>query len=143
MEAFYPAVNLLNRFLSEMKVEPKHIECVGLSSFYLAAKSVEEQRSVSLASDLIQIISIVHGSDFMRMEKTVLGKVCWEVKAPTAFQFLQLCYKFFQKNSPFKRKNSLKFERLETLSLRHITAESYFLKQSFLRWPIYHCYVKT
>ena len=35
-ETFFIAVNLLDRFLSKMKVQPKHLECAGLSCFYRA-----------------------------------------------------------------------------------------------------------
>uniref|UniRef100_A0A4W2C4Q6 Cyclin G1 n=2 Tax=Bos TaxID=9903 RepID=A0A4W2C4Q6_BOBOX len=52
-------------------------------------------------------------SDLMRMEKIVLEKVCWKVKATTAFQFLQLYYSLLQENVPHERKSSLNFERLE------------------------------
>lgn len=39
----------------------------------------------------------------MRMEKIVLEKVCWKVKATTAFQFLQLYYALLQENLPYER----------------------------------------
>ncbi|EHB14531.1 Cyclin-G1 [Heterocephalus glaber] len=52
-ETFFLAVNLLNRFLSKMQVQPKHLGCIGLSCFYLAVKSIEEERNVPLATDLI------------------------------------------------------------------------------------------
>ncbi|XP_044767640.1 LOW QUALITY PROTEIN: cyclin-G1-like [Neomonachus schauinslandi] len=113
-ETFSLAVNLLDRLLSKMKVQPKYLECVGLSCFYLAVKSIEEERNVQLTTDLIQINQYrVKVSDLMRMEKIVLEKMCWEVKATTAFQFLQLYYSLIQENLPIKRRNSLNFERLE------------------------------
>ncbi|VFV35234.1 cyclin-g1 isoform 1 [Lynx pardinus] len=113
-ETFSLAVNLLDRFLSKMKVQPKHLGCVGLSCFYLAVKSIEEERNVPLATDLIRISQYRFTvSDLMRMEKIVLEKVCWKVKATTAFQFLQLYYSLIQENLPIERKNSLNFERLE------------------------------
>nr|KAF6446176.1 cyclin G1 [Rousettus aegyptiacus] len=113
-ETFSLAVNLLDRFLSKMKVQPKHLGCVGLSCFYLAVKSIEEERNVPLATDLIRISQYRFTvSDLMRMEKIVLEKVCWKVKATTAFQFLQLYYSLIQENLPFERRNSLNFERLE------------------------------
>ncbi|XP_007474035.1 cyclin-G1 isoform X2 [Monodelphis domestica] len=112
-ETFSLAVNLLDRFLSKMKVQPKHLGCVGLSCFYLAVKSTEEERNVPLATDLIRISQYKFTvSDLMRMEKIVLEKVCWKVKATTAFQFLQLYYSLIHENLPFERKN-LSFERLE------------------------------
>ncbi|XP_042639322.1 cyclin-G1-like [Orycteropus afer afer] len=114
MEKFSLAVNLLDRFLSKMKVQPKHPGAVGLSCFYLAVKSTEEERNVPLANDLNQISQYRFTvSDLMRMEKILLEKVCWKVKATTAFQFLQLYYSLIQENLPFERRNSLNFERLE------------------------------
>lgn len=113
-ETFSLAVNLLDRFLSKMKVQAKHLGCVGLSCFYLAVKSIEEERNVPLATDLIRLSQYRFTvSDLMRMEKIVLEKVCWKVKATTAFQFLQLYYSLIQETLPFERRNDLNFERLE------------------------------
>uniref|UniRef100_A0A9L0RC23 Cyclin-G1 n=1 Tax=Equus caballus TaxID=9796 RepID=A0A9L0RC23_HORSE len=88
-ETFSLAVNLLESFLSKMDVPPKQLGCVGLSCFYLAVKSIEEERNVPSATDLIQISQYRFTvSDLVRKEKIVLEKVCWKVKAATAFQFL-------------------------------------------------------
>ncbi|KAL0622756.1 Cyclin-G1 [Plecturocebus cupreus] len=74
-ETFSLAVDLLDRFLSKMKVQPKHLGCVGLSCFYLAFKSTEEEQNVPLATDLIRISQYrFMVSDLMRMEKIVLEK---------------------------------------------------------------------
>nr|XP_051713420.1 cyclin-G1-like [Oryctolagus cuniculus] len=109
-ETFSLAVNLLDRFLSKMKVQPEHLGSVGLSCFYSAVKSIEEERNVPLATDLIRISQYRFTvSDLMRMEKIVLEKVCWKVKATTAFQFLQLYYSLIQENLPFERRNNLNF----------------------------------
>ena len=54
-ETFSLAVNLPDRFLSKMKVQPKHIGCVGLSCFYLAVKSTEEESNVALVTDLLRV----------------------------------------------------------------------------------------
>ncbi|XP_060053046.1 cyclin-G1 isoform X2 [Erinaceus europaeus] len=113
-ETFSLAVNLLDRFLSAVKVQPKHLGCAGLSCFYLAVKSVEEERNVPLAADLIRISQYRFTvSDLMRMEKIVLEKVCWKVRATTAFQFLQVYYSLTREKLPLERKNCLNFERLE------------------------------
>lgn len=70
----------------------------------MAVKSIEEERNVPLATDLIRISQYRFTvSDLMRMEKIVLEKVCWKVKATTAFQFLQLYYSLIQENLPFER----------------------------------------
>ncbi|NWR14750.1 CCNG1 protein, partial [Emberiza fucata] len=114
-ETFSLAVNFLDRFLSKMKVQPKHLGCVGLSCFYLAVKASEEERNVPLATDLIRISQYRFTvSDMMRMEKIILEKLCWKVKAITAFQFLQLYHSFIQENLSCERRKYLNFERLET-----------------------------
>ncbi|NXE64841.1 CCNG1 protein, partial [Calcarius ornatus] len=114
-ETFSLAVNFLDRFLSKMKVQPKHLGCVGLSCFYLAVKASEEERNVPLATDLIRISQYRFTvSDLMRMEKIILEKLCWKVKAITAFQFLQLYHSFIHENLSCERRKYLNFERLET-----------------------------
>ncbi|NWZ98285.1 CCNG1 protein, partial [Nesospiza acunhae] len=114
-ETFSLAVNFLDRFLSKMKVQPKHLGCVGLSCFYLAVKATEEERNVPLATDLIRISQYRFTvSDMMRMEKIILEKLCWKVKAITAFQFLQLYHSFIRENLSCERRKYLNFERLET-----------------------------
>ncbi|XP_038006039.1 cyclin-G1 [Motacilla alba alba] len=114
-ETFSLAVNFLDRFLSKMKVQRKHLGCVGLSCFYLAVKASEEERNVPLATDLIRISQYRFTvSDMMRMEKIILEKLCWKVKAVTAFQFLQLYHSFIYENLSCERRKYLNFERLET-----------------------------
>ncbi|KAJ7395359.1 Cyclin-G1 [Pitangus sulphuratus] len=114
-ETFSLAVNYLDRFLSKMKVQPKHLGCVGLSCFYLAVKASEEERNVPLATDLIRISQYRFTvSDMMRMEKIILEKLCWKVKATTAFQFLQLYHSLILENLSCERRKCLNFERLET-----------------------------
>ncbi|XP_067422688.1 cyclin-G1 isoform X1 [Emydura macquarii macquarii] len=113
-ETFSLAVNFLDRFLSKMKVQPKHLGCVGLSCFYLAVKATEEERNIPLATDLIRISQYRFTvSDMMRMEKIVLEKLYWKVKATTAFQFLQLYHLLIHENLSCERRKHLNFERLE------------------------------
>ncbi|XP_074865495.1 cyclin-G1 [Carettochelys insculpta] len=113
-ETFSLAVNFLDRFLSIMKVQPKHLGCVGLSCFYLAVKATEEERNIPLATDLIRISQYRFTvSDMMRMEKIVLEKLYWKVKTTTAFQFLQLYHSLTYENLSCERRKHLNFERLE------------------------------
>lgn len=114
-DTFSVAVNLLDRFLSKMKVQPKHLACVGLVCFYLAVKATEEEKNVPLAMDLIRISQCRFTvSDMMRMEKIVLEKLCWKVKAVTAVNFLRLYYMLVLENSSScERAKMLNIERLE------------------------------
>lgn len=79
------------------QIQPKHLSCVGLCCFYIAVKSSEEERNVPLANDLIRITqNRFTVSDMMRMEKIIMEKLYWKVKAPTALHFLRLFHSHVQ-----------------------------------------------
>ncbi|XP_056150403.1 cyclin-G1 [Lampris incognitus] len=113
-ETFSLAVSLLDRFLSVMKIQPKHLSCVGLCCFYLAVKSTEEEKNVPLANELIRISqNRFTVSDMMRMEKIIMEKLHWKVKAPTALRFLRLFHHHIQEQFDNESKKILSLERLE------------------------------
>ncbi|XP_018426820.1 PREDICTED: cyclin-G1 [Nanorana parkeri] len=110
-ETFSLSVNLLDRFLAKMKVQPKHLGCVGLTCFYLAVKATEDERNVPLATDLIRISQYKFSVfDMMRMEKIVLEKLGWKVKATTAVVSFYLYMSLFLP----PRQKLFTLERLET-----------------------------
>ncbi|KAJ8276221.1 hypothetical protein COCON_G00079730 [Conger conger] len=112
-DTFSLAVSLLDRFLSVMKIQPKHLSCVGLCCFYIAIKSSEEE-NVPAASELIRISqSRFTVSDMMRMEKIILEKLHWKVRAPTPLLFLRLFHSFILQQLDMDSKKSLNIERLE------------------------------
>uniref|UniRef100_A0A3P9KMQ7 Cyclin G1 n=1 Tax=Oryzias latipes TaxID=8090 RepID=A0A3P9KMQ7_ORYLA len=114
-ETFSLAVSLLDRFLSVMKIQPKHLSCVGLCCFYIAIKSSEEEKNVPLANDLIRISqNRFTVSDMMRMEKIVMEKLYWKVKAPTTLHFLRLIHSHIQEQLDSESKMILSIERLES-----------------------------
>ncbi|XP_018531250.1 cyclin-G1 [Lates calcarifer] len=113
-ETFSLAISLLDRFLSVMKIQPKHLSCVGLCCFYIAIKSSEEEKNVPLANDLIRISqNRFTVSDMMRMEKIIMEKLYWKVKAPTALRFLRLFHSHIQEQLDTESKKILTLERLE------------------------------
>ncbi|KAE8286055.1 Cyclin-G1 [Larimichthys crocea] len=113
-DTFSLAISLLDRFLSVMKIQPKHLSCVGLCCFYIAIKSSEEEKNVPLANDLIRISqNRFTVSDMMRMEKIIMEKLYWKVKAPTALRFLRLFHSHIQEQLDAESKKILSLERLE------------------------------
>lgn len=113
-ETFSLAISVLDRFLSVMKIQPKHLSCVGLCCFYIAVKFSEEERNVPLANDLIRISqNRFTVSDMMRMEKIIMEKLYWKVKAPTALRFLRLFHSHIQEQLDAESKKILSIERLE------------------------------
>lgn len=86
------------------QIQPKHLSCVGLCCFYIAVKSSEEEKNVPLANDLIRISqNRFTVSDMMRMEKIIMEKLYWKVKAPTALRFLQLLHSHIQEQLSSER----------------------------------------
>ncbi|XP_061786320.1 cyclin-G1 [Nerophis lumbriciformis] len=113
-ETFSLAISLLDRFLSVMKIQPKHLSCVGLCCFYIAAQSSEDKKSVPLAADLIRISqNRFTVSDMMRMEKIIMEKVNWKVKAPTSLRFLRLFHSYVQEQLGTESDDILSLDRLE------------------------------
>lgn len=114
-ETFSLSVNLLDRFLAKMKIQPKHLGCVGLTCFYLAVKTTEEERNVPLATDLIRISQYKFTvCDMMRMEKIVLEKLGWKVKTTTAYHLLQIYHSLVLENLSSERQKLFTLEHLET-----------------------------
>ncbi|CAL8333514.1 unnamed protein product [Gadus morhua 'NCC'] len=113
-ETFSLAVSLLDRFLSIMKIQPKHLSCVGLCCFYIAVKSSEEERNVPLPNDLIRITqNRFTVSDMMRMERIIMEKLYWKVKAPTSLHFLRLLHGQVQSQLSTDGRKILSLDRLE------------------------------
>uniref|UniRef100_A0A3B3ZTG6 Cyclin-like domain-containing protein n=1 Tax=Periophthalmus magnuspinnatus TaxID=409849 RepID=A0A3B3ZTG6_9GOBI len=95
-QTFVQSVNLLDRFLTIMKVQPKHLPCIGVCCLHIAAKMVEEENNISPTHELIRISqSKFTVSDLGRMEKIISEKLSVEPKAVTALTFLHLYYRAF------------------------------------------------
>lgn len=91
-------------FSIPLQIQAKHLSCVGLCCFYIAVKSSEEEKNVPLASDLIRISqNRFTVSDMMRMEKIIMEKLYWKVKAPTALRFLRLFHSHVQEQLSAER----------------------------------------
>uniref|UniRef100_A0A803J8I6 Cyclin G2 n=2 Tax=Xenopus tropicalis TaxID=8364 RepID=A0A803J8I6_XENTR len=113
METFVLAVNILDRFLAIMKVKPKHLSCIGVCCFQLAAKVVEEDCNIPSVHDVIRISQCkCTVSDMNRMEKIISEKLHFEFKATTALTFLHLYHTVVLCHSS-KRKEVLNLDKLE------------------------------
>ncbi|XP_056143808.1 cyclin-G2-like [Lampris incognitus] len=110
---FVQAVNLLDRFLAIMKVQPKHLPCIGVCCFHIAAKMVEQECDISPTHELIRISqSKFTVSDLCRMEKIISEKLNLEPNAVTALTFLNLYHSTFASMSA-RREEILSIGRLE------------------------------
>ncbi|XP_074848127.1 cyclin-G2 [Carettochelys insculpta] len=112
-ETFVLAVNILDRFLALMKVKPKHLSCIGVCCFLLAAQVVEEECNIPSIHDVIRISQCkCTVSDLKRMEKIISEKLHFEFKATTALTFLHLYHTIVRCHTS-QRKEVLNLDKLE------------------------------
>ncbi|XP_035247408.1 cyclin-G2 [Anguilla rostrata] len=112
-QTFVQAVNLLDRFLAMMKIQPKHLSCIAISCLHIAAKLVEEECNISSSHDLIRISQCKFTiSDLNRMEKIISEKLNFQCKAVTAFTFLHLYHEITLLHTS-ERKPHLSLDKLE------------------------------
>ncbi|KAM5284258.1 cyclin-G2 isoform 1-T2 [Hipposideros larvatus] len=112
-ETFVLAVNILDRFLALMKVKPKHLSCIGVCCFLLAARIVEEECNIPSTHDVIRISQCkCTASDIKRMEKIISEKLHYELEATTALNFLHLYHTIVLCHTS-ERKEILSLDKLE------------------------------
>ncbi|KAK6322872.1 hypothetical protein J4Q44_G00076640 [Coregonus suidteri] len=112
-QTFVLAVNLLDRFLAMMKVQPKHLACISISCLHIAAKAVEEECNLSSTNELIRISQCKFTvSDLTRMEKIISEKLNFQLKAITALTFLHLYHRITLSHTS-DRKEALNLDTLE------------------------------
>ncbi|KAM7369370.1 hypothetical protein PAMP_013642 [Pampus punctatissimus] len=112
-QTFVLAVNLLDRFLAMMRIQPKHLSCVSLSCLHMAAKVTEEECNLTPTDELIRIGQCRFTvSDLGRMENIIAEKLNFKSKAITALTFLHLYQQILLSHST-DRKETLSLEKLE------------------------------
>ncbi|XP_026154037.1 cyclin-G2 [Mastacembelus armatus] len=112
-QTFVLAVNLLDRFLATIRIQPKHLSCVSLSCLHMAAKVTEEECNMTPTEELIRIGQCKFTvSDLSRMEKIITEKLNFKSKAITALTFLHLYHQITLSHST-DRKDTLSLEKLE------------------------------
>jgi cyclin G2 len=95
-DVFFIAINLMDRFLTKMKARPKHMACISVSSFHIAAV----QMAQSLDADHLVSISQCKctGGDLKRMSEVIRNKLEWApgTQPITSLTFLRLFNIMFQ-----------------------------------------------
>lgn len=95
------SVTILDRFLQAVKARPRHLNCIGIASIYLAAKTVEEDERIPATLELVQGshcgCSI---SEVLRMERCILDKLSWDLRASTPLQFVHIFHALLMANYP-------------------------------------------
>lgn len=88
-------MNLMDRFLTKMKAQPKHMPCIRVSSFYIAAVQMSQ------TIDMDHLVSISQykftRGDLKRMSDVISNKLEWAPGTTpiTALTFLRLFHVMF------------------------------------------------
>ncbi|XP_054001889.1 cyclin G [Hylaeus anthracinus] len=89
-DVFFIAINLMDRFLTKMKARPKHMACISVSAFHIAAVQLAQ----SLDADHLVSISQCKctGGDLKRMSEVIQNKLEWApgTQPVTSLTFLRL-----------------------------------------------------
>ncbi|XP_055587595.1 cyclin G [Uranotaenia lowii] len=96
-DVLFAAINLVDRFLTKMKVRPKHMACISVSSFHLAVQQLSLPQIDT--EDLVAISQCRCTSrDLVRMADIVANKLGVQINsAPvTALAFIRLFYYIFE-----------------------------------------------
>ncbi|XP_078050654.1 cyclin G [Augochlora pura] len=94
-DVFFIAINLMDRFLTKMKARPKHMACISVSAFHIAAVQLAQ----SLDADHLVSISQCKctGGDLKRMSEVIRNKLEWApgTQPVTPLFFLRLFHTMF------------------------------------------------
>ncbi|XP_076753854.1 cyclin G isoform X1 [Xylocopa sonorina] len=89
-DVFFVAINLMDRFLTKMKARPKHMACISVSAFHIAAVQLAQ----SLDADHLVSISQCKctGGDLKRMSEVIRNKLEWApgTQPVTSLTFIRL-----------------------------------------------------
>lgn len=96
-DVLFAAINLVDRFLTKMKVRPKHMACISVSSFHLAVQQFNLPQIDT--EDLVAISQCRCTSrDLVRMADIVANKLGVQMNSVpvTALSFIRLFYFIFE-----------------------------------------------
>lgn len=85
------AISLLDRFLATVKARPKYLNCIAISCFFLAAKTIEEDERIPVLKVLARdSFCGCSPAEIRRMEKIILDKLHWDLHMATPLDFLHI-----------------------------------------------------
>jgi len=83
------AILLMDRVQQLFKVQAKYMQCVTVTCLYIAAKTLEEDENIPPTPDLVRKSHCgCSFAEITRMEIVILNKLNWNIRQPSAVDFL-------------------------------------------------------
>lgn len=115
-ETWALAVTILDRFLRVVKAQAKYLQCIAITCLFIAAKFSEEEESLLTAAELVsKSCCSCTASDVVRMERIVVEKLQWNLRATTPMEFIYIFHALLTYGDA--RTNTAR-EQLATLIIR-------------------------
>jgi len=93
IDTYALSVELLDRFLSTLKVRPKFLECLAVGCLYIGAKCKEEDDQIPITPEfVIDCNAQCSSNELLRMERLILEKFDWFVDFVTPVDFLEIYF---------------------------------------------------
>ncbi|XP_059168058.1 cyclin-I-like [Physella acuta] len=92
--SFFPetcglAILLMDRVLDLAKVRAKYLQCLAFTCLYIAAKTLMEDEDIPSTPELVRKSGCgCSFAEIARMEMVILDKLHWDIKLPSAVDFL-------------------------------------------------------
>lgn len=87
------AILLMDKFLTTVKVRPKYLQCATVACLYIAAKTLEEDENIPPTQDFVRKSGCGNSfAEITRMELVILTKFDWNIKIPSAIDFLHMIH---------------------------------------------------
>lgn len=130
------SVTILDRFLQAVKARPKHLNCIGVASFYLAAKTVEEDPMIPGTLELVQESHCgCSMSEVLRMERCILDKLEWDLRSSTPLEFLHIFHALLMANYPHLLDTFVHMTRSRQLAVLTSKLQAVLMDARSLQYP--------
>jgi len=95
------AIRLMDRVQQLFKVQAKYLCCVAVTCLYIAAKTLEETENIPSTPELVKKSQCgCSYAEITRMEMVILNKLNWDVRHPSAVDFLHTLHAVLKMHYP-------------------------------------------